>query len=311
MATKRSGGVRPNVIRCPYCGEDYSVTYKRCPFCDGRPDQDPNSSATDHTTARGRHLANNTRGGGYGRGWGSLRILGTVISLGLIATAVWIVITVVSPLIGHGQVAGVSPAPASASPANTMQDSTSTPTPDVSASEPAESQTPSSSVTPAAFTLNRDDFTLASSGETFSLSAKFTGSGADDDIITWSSSDSSVATVSDAGLVTAVGNGTTTITATEKGGYQQECIVRCSFSGNSTSTGAVSLNRTDFTLDHAGETFHLKISGASGTPSWSIGNSSVATISGDGTVTAVGHGMTTVTVSVDGKSFTCTVRCSF
>ena len=37
MATRRSTGTRPEVVRCPYCGEDYSVTYKRCPFCDGKP----------------------------------------------------------------------------------------------------------------------------------------------------------------------------------------------------------------------------------------------------------------------------------
>ena len=27
----------PGMIRCENCGEDYSVTYKRCPFCDERP----------------------------------------------------------------------------------------------------------------------------------------------------------------------------------------------------------------------------------------------------------------------------------
>ena len=25
------------MIRCEKCGEEYSVTYKRCPFCDERP----------------------------------------------------------------------------------------------------------------------------------------------------------------------------------------------------------------------------------------------------------------------------------
>ena len=33
MANKRTTGTRSAVIRCPNCGEDYSVTYKRCRFC--------------------------------------------------------------------------------------------------------------------------------------------------------------------------------------------------------------------------------------------------------------------------------------
>ena len=66
MATRRSTGTRPEVVRCPYCGEDYSVTYKRCPFCDGKPA--PESSFEDDPPAEGRRsggkrLVSNTRGG--------------------------------------------------------------------------------------------------------------------------------------------------------------------------------------------------------------------------------------------------------
>ena len=106
MATRRSTGTRPEVVRCPYCGEDYSVTYKRCPFCDGKPA--PESSFEDDPPAEGRRsggkrLVSNTRGGGYGgEGWGPLRIVGTVVSLGLIVAAVWIVVSVVSPLVNRG-----------------------------------------------------------------------------------------------------------------------------------------------------------------------------------------------------------------
>ena len=31
---KQSPSRRNDVIRCENCGEDYSITYKRCPFCD-------------------------------------------------------------------------------------------------------------------------------------------------------------------------------------------------------------------------------------------------------------------------------------
>ena len=55
----------------------------------------------------------------------------------------------------------------------------------------------------------------------------------------------------------------------------------------------------------------MKVSGTSSAPSWSIGDTSVATVSSDGTVTAVGEGNTTLTCTVDGQTLTCIVRCDF
>ena len=75
------------------------------------------------------------------------------------------------------------------------------------------------------------------------------------------------------------------------------------------ASGALSLNRTDFTLE-AGQAFQVKVSGTSSTPTWSIGNTAVATVSGDGTVKHVGKGQTTLTCTVDGKTLTCIVRCN-
>ena len=34
MASKRTPGSRPGLIRCDHCGEEYSESYRRCPFCD-------------------------------------------------------------------------------------------------------------------------------------------------------------------------------------------------------------------------------------------------------------------------------------
>ncbi len=45
-----------------------------------------------------------------------------------------------------------------------------------------------------------------------------------DQTVTWSSKDESIATVSDKGVVTGVGKGTTTITA-ECGGVKADCTV--------------------------------------------------------------------------------------
>ena len=57
-----------------------------------------------------------------------------------------------------------------------------------------------------------------------------------------------------------------------------------------------------------GESFSLKLSGVTSSLTWAVGNSSIATVSGSGSVTGVSVGQTTVTVSWDGNSRSCIVR---
>lgn len=91
--------------------------------------------------------------------------------------------------------------------------------PDSSAGEVEEPATDGS------LTLSKSDFTLFSAGATWQLKAQSDPTGG---TRTWTSSDESVATVSDKGVVTAVGNGTATITVTDsKTGLSASCIVRC------------------------------------------------------------------------------------
>lgn len=311
MATRRSTGTRPEVVRCPYCGEDYSVTYKRCPFCDGKPA--PESSFEDDPPAEGRRsggkrLVSNTRGGGYGGGgWGPLRIVGTVVSLGLIVAAVWIVVSVVSPLVNRGSSLN-SDQPSS--PPVTSSSAAPTGSPDSSASpaptggvEPTRSPEPSGTIpasqTATSFTLNRKDFTLSQAGDVWNLGPAFLPAGSTG-TLTWSSSKPEVATVSDSGIVTAVAPGVTTITATMAGGYSQSCLVRnnVTSSGSAaaepsadpgTSPSSLSLNvglgldgkSYDFSLP-VGDSWTLKVKGTSSTPTWSVKDASIATVDGSG-----------------------------
>ena len=90
--------------------------------------------------------------------------------------------------------------------------------------------------------LNRADFTLFTAGSTFQLKASPAGG-----TLTWTSSDESVATVSDNGTVTAVAVGTATITAKDAStGLTATCIVRCDWedeapeNGGSSSSGDTS-----------------------------------------------------------------------
>jgi uncharacterized protein YjdB len=125
----------------------------------------------------------------------------------------------------------------------------------------------------------------------------------------WSSATPAVATVSAAGLVTAVGPGTASITATIDG-----------VSGSSTITvtpvpvAAVSVSPATTTLS-VSQTVQLQAaardaSGASltGRPvSWSSNAPAIATISTTGLVTAVGPGSATLTATVEGITGTATV----
>lgn len=118
--------------------------------------------------------------------------------------------------------------------------------------------------------------------------------------ITWESSNPNVATVSADGVVTAVGGGSATITATS-GTYSAECTVTVIQPGVSLSRSSVSVFIGESTTLSA----TVVPSGTSVT--WSSDNTNVATVSG-GKVTAVGGGSTTIRAKIthSGQSYTAT-----
>lgn len=102
----------------------------------------------------------------------------------------------------------------------TEPSSSPAPSPSPSAEpSPSPSQTPSSGT----LTLSREDFTLNETWPTYT----FTVTGASG-AITWSSSNTGVATVDANGKVTRVGKGQCRVTATDAAGQVASCIVRCS-----------------------------------------------------------------------------------
>jgi predicted outer membrane repeat protein len=149
-------------------------------------------------------------------------------------------------------------------------------------------------------TLDRSSLRL-SSGTTGTLVATVEPDFATDKSVTWSSSNESVATVAD-GVVTAVSDGTATITVTTvNGGFTATCNVTVY-----TPVTGVSLNEEAITLE-VSETFTLVATitpaGATDqTVGWVSGNQSVATVNNSGLVTAVSAGTATISVvTVDGS----------
>ena len=316
MASRRSRDDRPKMIHCEYCGEDYASTYKHCPFCDEVPLDGEDFDGDEDTPRRargGKRLVTNTRGGGYGRGPSPLRLVGIIVSLAIIIAAVIIVISVIIPLVTKGGSADDPSGVESVMPTDSAQPSI----------EPTESPDPSETIpagqTATDFTLSLTEFSLSNRyPDPITLTVTFIPEGSSG-AITWTSSDPEVVSVDETGKVSAgTKTGNATITATMPGGVTHTCLVHNSVTtGGSTTTGSgtttstsLSLSRTDFTLSKTYPSFQVKVSGTSSTPVWSIGNSAVATVSSNGTVTYVGKGTTTLTCTVDGQTLTCTVRCT-
>ncbi|GHT50762.1 hypothetical protein AGMMS49982_06690 [Bacteroidia bacterium] len=123
--------------------------------------------------------------------------------------------------------------------------------------------------------------------------------------ITWSSSDIGVVKVNEQGLVTVVASGTATITVTTEGGFTATCVVTVSIPVTS-----VSLDKTTATLLVGGTkqlTESILPSGAANTAvTWSSSDSTVATVSTSGLVTAESGGTATITATTVDGGFTAT-----
>lgn len=128
-------------------------------------------------------------------------------------------------------------------------------------------------------------------GSTVTLKATVKPSTATNKTVTWRSSDTSVATVSATGVVKGVGKGKAVITCTTKdGSYTAKCTVEV----KKVAVIGVMLNESKITLKK-GATFTLKATvvpenATNKNVTWSTSDPSVAKVSADGRVTAVGKG---------------------
>ena len=194
-------------ITCRRCGREYSGLRSRCPYCGTSRSRSAEriplrTSSENAGTPAAEHAAVNMK-------WQML--FGGILLIAVVAAV--IVLITVSLNAGKNASASAEPTPpatvSSAAPVTTP-----TPTP-----------TPTPSVTSITITFlgsKRTEF-AAKVGDEVPLSTTIYPAGGDQ-TVTWSSKDESIATVSDKGVVTGVGKGTTTITA-ECGGVKADCTV--------------------------------------------------------------------------------------
>ena len=157
-------------------------------------------------------------------------------------------------------------------------------------------------------TLNPTLLSLFTGGSE-TLTATVEPGNATNKALTWSTSDNTVATVDENGKVTAVGAGEATITVTtEDGRKTATCIVTVTV-----PVTGVKLNKETLELFTDGsETLTATVEPGNATNknvTWSSSDETIATVDNNGTVTAVGAGEATITVTTeDGcKTATCIV----
>ena len=145
-------------------------------------------------------------------------------------------------------------------------------------------------------------------GETVQLTATILPSNATDKSVTWASSKQSVATISNNGLITAIAEGQSTITASS-GGKSATCQV--TVSSGFVAVVSISIDRESVTLEEEGSTTLVATvkpdDATDKSVAWSSSNTSVATVDQSGKVTAVKEGSATITARASDKQATCSV----
>lgn len=145
-------------------------------------------------------------------------------------------------------------------------------------------------------------------GESTQLQVSISPSNATDKTVLWGSSKQSVATVSNSGLVSAIAEGNTTITATA-GGISATCLV--TVSKGVVAVTSLSLNKTDLVLVKGqSETLAATVNPNDATDKtviWNSSNTAVATVNSTGKVTAVSGGSASITAKAGEKQATCAI----
>lgn len=169
------------------------------------------------------------------------------------------------------------------------------------------------SVKVTGITLNMSSLSLTED-DTYTLSATVSPSIATDKSVSWSSSNSSVATVSSTGKVTAVNAGTATITATANDGSGVKAACSVTVKSRTIKVTGIALGKSSLSLTE-GDTYTLSatVSPSNATDksvTWKSSNTSVATVSTSGKVTAINAGTATITATANdgsGVKATCSV----
>lgn len=235
MARKRTPGSRPGLIYCENCGEEYSSSYRRCPFC-------AEYEAELHGGDRKKEVRSKLRGGGYKKKSKPGQIISGLLSVAVIALLIWFIVFKLAPLAQQGHQAGTvdpdtlptfsalpTPTPTPAVTPEPTPESTPEPTP-----TPVPTPTPGNSGgnvvavenNATGISLSKTEFAISNQYPyPVTIKAVLSPYGATGEV-TWTSSDETVATVDENGVVRhGTTYGTAIITATLYNGETATCKV--------------------------------------------------------------------------------------
>ena len=293
-----------SLLKCRKCGEMFSDSYKSCPFC-----------AEDEEYYNGKVKKRNHRRMEQKPKAPSIvgPLLVLVIIL-IIAAAVWAIFGdgIKEWFDGRPSVEHVDPQPGH---------------------NDDDQQQGDDVVLEKKLTLNKSVLML-SPGSSEQLSV--TG-GAEGEEYVWQNSDPAVLTVSEDGKVTAVAEGSAVVTVT-CGDESAVCAVTVKENVESddpvvddpepptpvdtkvdlskinitvplygTSLSKIEDGKFDVSLGK-GESFGLEVTGTDVKPNWSVANSSIATVSSDGTIKGITSGETTITAKLNNTNVEIIVR---
>lgn len=171
----------------------------------------------------------------------------------------------------------------------------------------------STSVSVTSVSLDRSSISMKE-GSTEWLTASVYPTNATNKNVTWSSSNTSVASVSSYGQVSAKSAGTATITCRAADGSGKYATCRVSVESATVYVSSITLNKTSVSLN-VGGTSQLSASvypttATNRSVSWTSDDTSVATVSSNGLVTAKSAGTAVITCKAkdgSGKKTTCTI----
>ena len=211
---KQAASRRSDVIRCENCGEDYSITYKRCPFCDERP---------------GRVGIGGRRMDGGRAPVHPIQLVALVVSMVVIIAAIFIVFKYMGPMLFGNKSSSSSSSSTSQSSSQSSSASSQQPG---DASSGGDISQPLPQIPVNSLSLNRSDITLTAN-EIFSFVATVSPADAP---ITWTSSNEAVLHVDQNGTMTNVNTTGSkvkvTLTATA-GDKTAQCTIYCNSAGSS------------------------------------------------------------------------------
>lgn len=305
---------------CEYCGTEYPAAEPKCPACGSGSTR----AASEQASAPKRRLASTagarTAGKKNGKSgpWGAVSVvLAVLVLVGIAAFFIQM------DFFREGGF-DFNAIPTKVQWTETSQaENTIEQQPEASEEEQPEEEMPTlDSKACTGLTISQDEIIMDEAGGKVFLTAVARPHDCEDAIV-FSSTDESVAVVTENGMITAIGPGEAEIHVT-CGTVTEVCTISCVFElqepepeeepeqePEPEETAAPSLSSVDFTLFYPGEETTLSVlnAPAGAVISYVSSDSKVVTVDQNGKVTAMGEGDATITVTVGDVTLTCAARC--